>query len=120
MFFMGKHSLQRAKAVMRALAVVNIIPIGMFCVVAGIVTAQQSSPAQCRGSISGMIFVEGAGSAAPRAIVAIVGFEVSAVTDTEGRFVFPDIPCGKYNLTISGALYEVKQVFDIPVSATLS
>src|SRR5690349_263177 len=84
--------------------VVDIRVSALKCVVVCLLTlgASASSFAQVGGSISGTV-KDPSGGVVPGASVAatntVLGTEFNAVTDGQGRYTFPKLPVGKYDVT---------------------
>lgn len=70
------------------------------------------------GTICGKIeFQSPAGYAKAPGKVMLIGTDYSTTTDAEGRFVFRNLPVGKYDAWLSATGYEADRVADIVVSA---
>lgn len=68
------------------------------------------------GSISGSVTLGAGGSAVPGATVRVEGTDLTATTDTSGRFEFPELPAGKVTLVVTGAHLRPLRVVDLAVA----
>src|SRR3954451_1911437 len=77
------------------------------------------------GTITGTVLEAASGKPVASASVSVSGTTLNAITSTDGRFVFPDVPTGTYTVTAtyrgfhdsSGA---VKVVDETPVDISIS
>jgi hypothetical protein len=86
-----------------SLSGVSIRSLGL-CVALVVLRFSALAHAQVGGSLSGTI-KDSTGGVIPGATVSIansaIGTALNSVTDTQGHYSFPDIPVGRYDLTVT-------------------
>src|SRR3984957_3803840 len=92
-----------------------VVALTVLCLTTGVLLGQTF-----RGGISGTV-ADASGSAVAGAAVKLVspdtGLTREGVSTSSGEFVFPDLPLGKYDVTVTQAGFDTVHVTGIVVDA---
>ncbi|HQO34265.1 MAG TPA: carboxypeptidase regulatory-like domain-containing protein [bacterium] len=114
----GPYSVQFSHAGFSTEQVPNITPFSATAGIGVFVTLRRSAGQVGRGVLQGIVTLQDQTSH-EETTVRLIGIQQTVMTNAEGRYIFVDIPSGKYVVEASHPGYRTDRLFDVEIGASI-
>ncbi len=114
----GPYTVEFSHAGFNTEQVPNVTPFSATEGIGLFVTLRRSAGQVGRGVLQGIVTLQDQTSH-EGTTVRLIGIQQSVITNAEGRYIFVDIPSGKYVVEASHPGYRTERLFDVEIGASI-